>query len=158
MRPDSAGKSRDNKKIEFIWNPSSAASKAPIGAIPPAAGRKDQPGVKTGYRCRFHFYRYIAGHRFLKGVVDLDKEGFILVDREMRTNLPGVFAAGDVTSQSVRQVAAAVGQGAIAAINAEKYLEEQGYVRGDRPVALTRLPSQGAKSPCRGDSRIALRA
>ncbi len=61
---------------------------------------------------------------FLQGTVDLDEHGYIITDDRLRTNLPGVFAAGDariVTSRYAQAVIAA-GDGAIAAIEAEKYL------------------------------------
>jgi thioredoxin reductase (NADPH) len=54
-----------------------------------------------------------------------DKAGFVITDCEMRTNLPGVFAAGDVRSKYCRQVATAVGDGATAATAAYAYLEHQ---------------------------------
>lgn len=61
---------------------------------------------------------------FLKGIIPLDKEGRIPVNALMQTGVPGVFAAGDIRSESVRQVVAAAGDGAVAAINAIKYLSE----------------------------------
>jgi thioredoxin reductase (NADPH) len=122
-------RARENGKIEFIWNAVvrriEGADRVQSLQLQDVKTRRES---KLDTEAVFIFIGTLPVTGFLKGVVDLDKEGFILVDREMRTNLPGVFAAGDVTSQSVRQVAAAVGQGAIAAINAEKYLEEQGYV------------------------------
>lgn len=51
-------------------------------------------------------------------------EGFIITDQEMRTNLPGVFAAGDVREKLCRQVATAVGDGATAAHSASLYLDQ----------------------------------
>lgn len=54
--------------------------------------------------------------------VNLDSNGYIKVDSEMKTNVDGVFAAGDVTG-SLKQVATAVGQGAIAAMSAYKYIK-----------------------------------
>lgn len=59
---------------------------------------------------------------YLKGVLALTPEGFILVDGRMATDVPGVFAAGDIRAGSPRQVSSAVGDGAIAAISAEEYL------------------------------------
>ena len=59
---------------------------------------------------------------FLRGVLDLDPEGFVAVSNQVETSVPGVFAAGDVRAGSPRQVASAVGDGATAAIAAEKYL------------------------------------
>jgi len=54
--------------------------------------------------------------------IKLNQWGYVEADEEMRTNLTGVFVAGDVRSKTVRQVATAVGDGAIAAVNAERYL------------------------------------
>ena len=51
------------------------------------------------------------------------ERGYIRTDEEMRTALPGVFAAGDVRVKSLRQVVTAVSDGAIAAVNAQKYIE-----------------------------------
>jgi len=63
---------------------------------------------------------------FLAGVLELDREGYILTDAECRTSIPGVFAAGDVRKKILKQIATAVGDGAVAAIVAEKYLDELG--------------------------------
>lgn len=60
---------------------------------------------------------------FLTEVLELDAEGYIMTDSECRTSIPGVFAAGDVRKKILKQIATAVGDGAIAAIVAEKYLD-----------------------------------
>jgi len=52
-----------------------------------------------------------------------DENGYIITDEFMRTNLPGVFAAGDIRSKQIRQIATAVSDGMIAAINAERDLD-----------------------------------
>ncbi len=62
---------------------------------------------------------------FLKDAVDTDAYGFIRADAQMQTNIPGVFAAGDVRNTPLRQVSTAVGDGAIAAVSAEHYLENE---------------------------------
>jgi thioredoxin reductase (NADPH) len=62
---------------------------------------------------------------FVKGVVDLDDRGLILTGMGLMTNVPGVFAAGDVRSGSTKQLASAVGEGAAAAIGVRQYLEAQ---------------------------------
>ena len=61
---------------------------------------------------------------FLADILELDRDGYILTDAECRTSMPGVFAAGDVRKKILKQIATAVGDGAIAAIVAEKYLDE----------------------------------
>ena len=60
---------------------------------------------------------------YLKGVVPLDGDGQILVNDRLETEIPGVFACGDIRSHSARQVGTAVGDGATAAISATKYLK-----------------------------------
>ncbi|MEJ2202207.1 MAG: thioredoxin-disulfide reductase [Desulfuromonadaceae bacterium] len=62
---------------------------------------------------------------FLADILDLDTNGYILTDDECRTSMPGVFAAGDVRKKILKQIATAVGDGAVAAIMAEKYLLDQ---------------------------------
>lgn len=61
---------------------------------------------------------------FVKGVVEMDGKGYIIADEEMRTSADGIFAAGDVRVKSLRQVVTAAADGAIAAVNAEKYIEK----------------------------------
>jgi len=61
---------------------------------------------------------------FLGGSVELDEIGLIKTDGELQTNIPGVYDAGDVRSGATMQVASAVGEGATAALNIRKYLEE----------------------------------
>lgn len=56
------------------------------------------------------------------GLVELDGRGFVVTDDRMRTSVPGIFAAGDVRTTCLRQVVTAVADGAVAAIQAEKYL------------------------------------
>lgn len=59
---------------------------------------------------------------FLDGSIELDDHGYILTDEFMRTSVPGVFAVGDVRANQLKQVATAVGEGAIAAVEAEKFI------------------------------------
>lgn len=73
----------------------------------------------------FIFVGTMPRSAFLNGAVSLDKDGFVFVNTEMETNVPGVFAAGDVVSKRLRQVSVSVGEGATAAFSAEKYLESR---------------------------------
>ena len=59
---------------------------------------------------------------YLKGLLKLDEEGFIPVNNQMETEVPGIFAAGDIRVGSIRQVVSAAGDGATAAIAAERFL------------------------------------
>lgn len=59
----------------------------------------------------------------VKDIVSLDEKGYIITDENMLTSQPGLFAAGDVRKKILRQVITAVADGAVAAVSAEKYLE-----------------------------------
>ncbi len=59
---------------------------------------------------------------YLKSVLTLTEDGTIITNEKMETDVPGIFAAGDIRSSSIRQVAGAVGDGAVAAIYAERYI------------------------------------
>ena len=61
---------------------------------------------------------------FLPKELEKDSAGFLVTDLEMRTNIKGIFAAGDIRSKACRQVATAVGDGATAATAAHAYLEK----------------------------------
>jgi thioredoxin reductase (NADPH) len=72
----------------------------------------------------FFYVGQLPQTAFLRGTVDLDDDGFIVTDDHLRTSRPGVFACGDARAGIIKQIANAVGEGALAAISAEKYLDE----------------------------------
>jgi thioredoxin reductase (NADPH) len=72
----------------------------------------------------FIFIGHKPNAELFKGQLDLDEEGYIKVNKFMETNIPGVFAAGEVADPDFRQVITSAGMGAAAAIQATRYLEE----------------------------------
>jgi thioredoxin reductase (NADPH) len=70
---------------------------------------------------------------FLKGQAALDEAGYVVTDGHARTDVPGVFAAGDCVDKEFRQAVTAAGQGCMAAIQAERYLAQLPI---DRPARL----------------------
>lgn len=71
----------------------------------------------------FVFVGYIPKNELVEGILDMEK-GYIVTDENMHTNIPGVFAAGDNRKKELRQVVTATADGAIAATQAEKYINE----------------------------------
>jgi thioredoxin reductase (NADPH) len=65
---------------------------------------------------------------YLKGLVVLDEAGMIVVNERMETSVPGIFAAGDIRHHSIRQTIAAAGDGAVAALSAEKWVDKKTFV------------------------------
>lgn len=70
----------------------------------------------------FGFIGYVPKTELFKDILTLDR-GYVVTDENMKTNIDGVFAAGDVRVKSLRQVVTAAADGAIAAVQAEKYIE-----------------------------------
>jgi membrane peptidoglycan carboxypeptidase len=71
----------------------------------------------------FVFIGYTPSSAIYEGKVDMER-GYILTDEDMRTNIKGVFAAGDIRKKSLKQVVTAAADGAIAAVQASEYIEE----------------------------------
>ena len=81
----------------------------------------------------FIFVGMIPNTGFLKGSIDLDKNGFIKCDpKYLRTNMPGVFAAGDCRAGAAMQLATAIGDGVAAAIFMKEYLRDPDWWNRDR--------------------------
>ncbi|MCI6260214.1 MAG: FAD-dependent oxidoreductase [Pyramidobacter sp.] len=69
----------------------------------------------------FVFAGYSPSTELFKGIVELDEHGYVITDRQQKTSADGIYAAGDVCIKNLRQVVTAVGDGALAATELEKY-------------------------------------
>ena len=86
----------------------------------------------------FVFVGYAPATETVKGVVALNEQGYILTDPTQKTNIDGVYAAGDVCIKPLRQVVTATGDGALAATELEKYvavMHRKTGLRGQQPSA-----------------------
>ena len=95
--------------------------------------RNNQTGLLSTYKPSkedetfgiFVFAGSVPVTELYNGSVDLDEKGFVIADLEsMQTSLPGVYAAGDLRQKKLRQIVTATADGALAAITAEKYIQE----------------------------------
>ena len=113
-----------NPKIKFLWN--SVVQEIKGDQVVRYVLIKN---VKTGEIEEFStdgiflFVGLIPRTHFLKGLIHMNEEGYIMTDENCETSIKGIYAAGDCRKKLLRQIATAVGEGATAAFAAEKYLE-----------------------------------
>ena len=118
-----------NPKIEMLWD---STTKEICGNDMDGVTGADIQNVKTGEIRHIDIAGFFVaiGHKpntdFVKGQIDLDEQGYIKVQNPgSATNIPGVFAAGDVCDPNYRQAIVAAGKGCIAAMDAERFLQSQ---------------------------------
>lgn len=116
-----------NEKISFVWN-SSVEDILGDQVVTGVKLKNHVTGKTSELPCAGVFMA--IGHKpntdLFKGQLDLDAKGYILTNNGTATSVPGVFAAGDVQDAKYRQAVTAAGSGCMAAIDAERYLENQG--------------------------------
>ena len=102
--------------------------------------RNNKTGEVTEYRDPqgdnigvFVFAGYAPATGLVKGLAELNEQGYIITDRSMKTSVDGLYAAGDVCVKALRQVVTAVGDGALAATELEKYAAAMQQKTGLRP-------------------------
>ena len=139
----SAEKAFKNEKIKWIWS----------STLEEILGEEIVSGVlvkniNTGEITEmpidgvFFFVGTVPKTEFLKDSgVEMNQQGYIITNEMMETNIPGVYAAGDARVKYLRQVVTACADGAIAAVAAEKYMEEmetfkQQVLESEKPVLL----------------------
>ena len=108
-----------------------------------ARWRNNQTGEETEYRGKngetfgvFVFAGYEPATGLVKGLVELNEQGYILTDGSLKTSADGVYAAGDVCIKPLRQVVTATGDGALAATELEKYAAAMQRKTGLHPEQL----------------------
>jgi len=115
-----------NPKVRFIWD----------ATVDKVLGDERVTGVqiknlKSGEvsiletDAVFPYIGHLPNTALFVGQIDLDEGGYILTDGRTRTNIPGVFAAGDVVDHIYRQAITAAGEGCMAAMEATWFLSEQ---------------------------------
>ncbi len=116
-----------NPKISFIWD-TDVAEVLGETAVTGLLLRNLKTGAMSEIPVQGLFLA--IGHQpntdLFKGVIEMDKAGYIVPVEHTMTNIPGVFAAGDVTDHRYRQAVTAAGDGCRAALDLERWLESQG--------------------------------
>ena len=123
-----------NERIEFVWN--SVVTEI-LGDVKVMGVRLKN--VKTGEESVleadgvFVYIGNVPNTQLFAGQLELDERGYIVTDERQRTSVNGVFAAGDVQERVLQQVATAVGSGAKAAMEVERFIAElEGRVYPER--------------------------
>lgn len=119
-----------NEKIHFMWNTVVDEIKGE-GILESAVFKNTQTGETHEYFADeedgtfgiFVFTGYLPINNLFKEKIQLNEGGYIITNDKMETNIEGVFAAGDIREKPLRQVVTATADGAIAAVQAEKYIE-----------------------------------
>lgn len=114
----------DNDKMHFVWNarPRCINGDSKVEGI-------EYEDVCTGEVKTlpvdgvFVFIGQIPNTEFVAGVVKLDEEGYIVTDETLQTSVAGVFACGDARVSPLKQISWSVGEGALAAVQMDRYLD-----------------------------------
>jgi thioredoxin reductase (NADPH) len=125
-----------NDRIEFVWNSVVEEVHGADGQVSALTLRDTVTGDTREFPCQGLFLAigHIPNTWLFEGTLDLDAEGYLVVDHpSTRTNVPGVFACGDVMDPIYRQAVTAAGSGCRAAIDAERFLAEHTDVAPDDP-------------------------
>lgn len=119
-----------NEKIEFMWDTAITEIKGDgmlesfvVKNLKTEEEREIFPDEEDGAFGIFVFIGYLPATKLFKDIIHMERD-YIITDENMKTNIPGVFAAGDNRVKSLRQVVTATSDGAIAAVQAEKYIED----------------------------------
>lgn len=131
-----------NPKINYIWN-STVSEIIGEDLVTAVKVKNIKTGKESNVSCDgvFMFVGTVPRTDFISDTIELTKQGYIPTSEKMETNIPGIYAAGDVRDKFLRQVITAAGDGAIAAVAAGKYIEseeiwQKNVIQEKRPVLV----------------------
>lgn len=163
-----ADEARNNDKIEIHYSTELKGVSAGPGGLVEAAILDRKSGQTTTWKPQdggtfgvFVFAGYVPQTGMLKGVVDLDDHGYVLTHDYLETSVPGIYAAGDLRVKNLRQVITATSDGAVAAVELERYAsnmsdktglvpprpEDSPYARSERQAENSALASGTSPAP-----------
>ena len=114
-----------NPKMEFVWNTvvDEFVGEERLQTVV-LKNIKTNDLIPINVDSCFLFIGYLPNTEIFKGMLEMNRGGYLMTNEKMETNVEGVFAVGDVRDKFLKQVATAVGDGAIAGYSVEKYLAE----------------------------------
>lgn len=119
------GQAMDNPKMEFLWNtvPDSFEGDDHLEGVVLKNLKTGQLEPIAADTC-FLFIGYLPNTELFQDILDMSPSKYLKTNERMETSIPGVWAVGDVRDKFLKQVATAVGDGAVAGYGAEKYIAE----------------------------------
>lgn len=139
-----ADKAKNHKKITVITNTEVEEVSGENG-LDYIRYKNTKTGEISEYRAEngdffgvFVFAGYSPDTQAVKNIIELDEHGYIITDSELKTNVDGIYAAGDVCIKPLRQVVTATGDGALAATELEKYVaavQQKTGLHGKQPIS-----------------------
>lgn len=124
-------RARENERMNFVWN-SVVREIQGNGSVDHLELVDVNTGAPSSLPVQgvFVYIGHIPNTEIFKGQLDMNEEGYLIVDAQLHTNIPGVFAAGEAHDNWFKQAIVAAGFGCMAAMEAEKFialLEHKGY-------------------------------
>ncbi len=115
-----------NEKIQFVWDTVVQAIEGD-GTVQQVRLHNLKTGETTAFGTDgvFIFIGHDPNNQLFGGQLAMDDEGYVITDRQMRTSIEGVFAAGEIQDRIYRQIATSVGQGCAAGMMCERWLAER---------------------------------
>lgn len=119
-------KARENPKIDFMWDTIVTAIHGD-GSVDSVSLQNKKTGEAREQAIDgvFIFIGHIPNTDLFKDDLEMDERGYLIVDQAMHTNIPGVFAAGEVADPHFQQIVTSAGMGCAAAMEAVDFLEER---------------------------------
>ncbi len=118
-------RARENDKMNFVWNSVvkqvKGANRVETLLLEDTVTGKQREFPAQGI---FVYIGHFPNTALFKGQLDMDEEGYLIVDERLHTNIPGVFAAGETHDRVFRQAIVSAGYGCMAQMEAEKFLAE----------------------------------
>jgi thioredoxin reductase (NADPH) len=121
--PALVAKAQRNEKMSFLWNKVVTGIQG-AGALKTVTLQDTVTSEISEQQVDglFIYIGHLPNTALFPGQLEMDHEGYLVVDRNLHTNVPGVFAAGEVHDKQFRQAIVSAGFGCMAALEAEKYL------------------------------------